>query len=123
MNINELYTIDVHADGADCEIFDQQGNETGLFIRVMGVDSPTFRKEAKKQQKAYIEAIRKEKDFDDEQMVIDGLVEATIGWRGTDEKFSKKLCKDLYSKAPYVKDQVDQFIADRANFIPAKPTK
>lgn len=121
MNINELYTTETHADGAECEIFDGEGKDTGLFISVMGIDSPVFRSEAKKQQKAYIEAIRNDKDFDDEKMSIDGLVAATIGWRGTDEEFSKKLCRELYSKAPYVKDQIDRFMADRANFIKAKP--
>tara|TARA_E500000318_G_C3451743_1_gene169043 strand:+ start:217 stop:588 length:372 start_codon:yes stop_codon:yes gene_type:complete len=121
MNISDLYTTDLHADGAECEILDGEGNQTGLFITVMGVDSPVFRAEAKKQQKAYIEAIRNEKDFDDEKMSIDGLVAATVGWRGTDEEFSKKLCKELYSKAPYVKEQIDRFMADRANFTKAKP--
>ncbi len=123
MKVESLFTTDIHANGAECEILDGDGNKTGLFITVMGVDSPVFRAQAKLQQRAYIEALRNEKDFDGEEMDIDALVASTIGWRGTDEKFTPKLCKQLYSKAPYVKDQVDRFMAARENFTKAKPKK
>ena len=123
MKLSNLYTTDLHADGAECEILDGEDKRTGLFITVMGVDSQVFRDHAKRQQKAYIEALRSKKDFDDEDMSIDGMVAATIGWRGTSEEFSPELCRELYTKAPYVKDQIDRFIADRANFTKAKPKK
>ncbi len=121
MKLNELYTTDLHDAGSELEILDDQGKKTGLFVKVVGVDSCIFRDQAKKQQRAYIEALRNKKDFDDDLFAVDSLVAATIGWRGTDEKFTKKLCKELYTKAPYIKDQVDLFIADRANFTKAKP--
>lgn len=123
MKLSNLYTTDLHADGAECEILDGEDKPTGLFITVMGVDSQVFRDHAKRQQKAYIEALRSKKDFDDEDMSIDGMVAATISWRGTSEEFSPELCRELYTKAPYVKDQIDRFIADRANFTKAKPKK
>jgi hypothetical protein len=123
MKVSELYTTDLHDAGSEVKILDDLGRETGLFIKVMGMDSSTFRAEAKKQQKAYVESIRSNKDFDEESMTIDSLVASTIGWRGTDEKFTKKLCKELYTKAPYIRDQIDTFMADRANFTKAKPTK
>ena len=123
MKLSSLYTTDLHADGAELEILDGEDKPTGLFITVMGVDSQVFRDHAKKQQKAYIESLRSKKDFDDEDMSIDGMVAATIGWSGTSEEFSPELCRELYTKAPYVKDQVDRFIADRANFTKAKPKK
>jgi len=121
MKVSELYTTDLHDAGSEVEIFDDQGNKTGLFIRVVGIDSAIFRAQAKKQQKAYMESLRSKKDFDDETFGTDTLVAATIDWRGTDEKFTKKLCKELYTKAPYIKDQIDSFMADRANFTSAKP--
>lgn len=123
MKVSELYTTDLHEAGSEVEILDDQGNQTGLFIKVMGMDSSTFRAQAKKQQKAYMEALRAKKDFDDELMTIDSLVASTIDWRGTDEKFTKKLCKELYTKAPYIRDQIDTFMADRSNFTTAKPKK
>mgnify|MGYP003118587636 CR=1 FL=1 len=117
MKLDTLYTTDDHNEGAEVEILDYSDNPTGLFIKVVGMDSKIFRKEAKRQQKAYIESIREKKDYDDENLLLDSLVESTLGWRGTDQKFSKKLCRELYSKAPYVKEQVDRFIGDRENFI------
>jgi len=121
MKISKLYTTDLHDAGSEVEVLDDQGAKTGLFITVVGVDSTVFRAQAKKQQRAYIESLRGKKDFDDEAFATDSLVAATIGWRGTDEKFTKKLCKELYTQAPYIKDQIDLFIADRANFTSAKP--
>jgi hypothetical protein len=121
MKISKLYTTDLHDAGSEIEVLDDQGAKTGLFITVVGVDSTVFRAQAKKQQRAYIESLRSKKDFDDEAFATESLVAATIGWRGTDEKFTKKLCKELYTKAPYIKDQIDLFIADRANFTRAKP--
>jgi len=121
MKISKLYTTDLHDAGSEIEVLDDQGEKTGLFITVVGVDSTVFRAQAKKQQRAYIESLRSKKDFDDEAFATDSLVAATIGWRGTDEKFTKKLCKELYTQAPYIKDQIDLFIADRANFTRANP--
>ena len=121
MKISELYTSETHDAGAEFEVKDDLGNPTGLFIKVVGMDSALFRAQAKKQQKVYLESYRNNKDFDDEEMLTDGLVSLTLGWRGTDEKFTKKLCKQLYINAPYVKDQVDLFMGDRENFIKAKP--
>jgi len=123
MKVSELYTTDLHDAGSEVEILSEQSEPTGFFITVAGLDSKVFREQTKIQQKKYLEAYRKGKDFDDEDLLIDGLVATTISWRGTDEKFSKKLCKELYVKAPYVKDQVDRFIGDRENFIKAKPKK
>lgn len=123
MKLDSLYTTDLHDEGAEIEILDYSNKPSGLYIKVVGVDSKIFRNEAKKQQKLYIEAVREKKDFDDDEVSLNSLVASTIGWRGTDQKFSKKLCKELYQKAPYVRDQVDRFIAERGNFIKAKPKK
>ncbi|HAW80126.1 MAG TPA: hypothetical protein DCX27_10705 [Balneola sp.] len=123
MKINTLYTTDEHDAGSEVEITDFSGEPTGLFIKVCGVDSKKFRDRAKIQQKAYVEAFRAEKDFDDDEIQLETLVECTLGWKGTDEKFSKKLCKELYLKAPYVRDQIDRFMGDRSNFTKAKPKK
>jgi len=123
MKLSELYTTDIHDAGSELTVLDGEGNETPLKIKVAGLDSAVFRSNTKTQQKAYIEALREKKEFDDEDLVIDGLVSCTIGWRGTDQKFDKVLCKELYLKAPFVKDQVDRFIGERANFTKAKPKK
>ena len=123
MKLNELYTTDLHDEGAELRILDGEGNETDLYIKGRGMDSKAFRQHAKRHQKQYLEALRQKKDFDDEELNIQGLADCTIGWRGVDEKFSKKMCLELYRKAPYIKEQIDTFMGDRANFIKAKPKK
>lgn len=123
MKLNDLYTADIHDDGAEINIKDGEGNLTKLFIKVRGVDSKAVRQHNKRQQKAYIESLRKDKDFDDDKWLIDGLVSATIDWRGISEKHSDTLCRELYENAPYVREQVDEFIAERANFTKAKRKK
>ena len=39
MKVSELYTTDLHEAGSEVEILDDQGNKTGLFINVRGMDS------------------------------------------------------------------------------------
>jgi len=123
MKLTELYTVDAHEDGAEVRIFDGEGVKTPLYIKVKGTDSVSYRLQLKKQKAAYFEAAQKNKEVDTDKFVTDALVACTIGWRGTDEKFTKKLCRELYEKAPFVKEQIDGFMADRSNFTKAKPIK
>ena len=123
MKLNELYTAELHDEGSDLQILDGQKKATKLILKLKGADSKAVRLHNKRQQKAYFECIRKDQDFDDEKWLIEGLVEATISWRGVTDVFSKKLCKDLYENAPYVKEQADEFIAERVNFTKAKPKR
>jgi len=53
---------------------------------------------------------------------IDLLVAITKDWRGLkdgdkDIIFSAEKAKELYANAPSVTQQIDQFIADRKNFM------
>jgi hypothetical protein len=123
MKLTELYTVDIHEQGSEVRVQDDEGNNTALWIKVKGMDSVSYRRELKKQKTAYFEAAKNGTEVDTEKYVIDALVACTIGWRGTDEKFTKKLCRELYTKAPFVKDQIDLYIAERANFTKAKPKK
>jgi len=123
MKLDTLYTTELHDAGAEVRIYDDKGKKTDLLITVVGMDSKAFRKHSKRHQKAYLEALRSKKEFDDDELNLQGLVDCTVGWRGVEEKFSKKLCSDLYKNAPYIKDQIDTFMGDRANFTKAKPKK
>ena len=123
MKLDDLYTADIHEEGTEVRILDRSGNETNLYIKVKGVDSPSFRKWSKSHSKKRLEALRQSKDFDEDASITQGLLDCTIGGRGVEEKFSKKLCAELYEKAPYIKDQVDIFMGEAENFTKAKPKK
>lgn len=51
MKISELYTSEAHDSGAEFEVKDDLGNPTGLFIKVVGVDSALFRAQTKNSKK------------------------------------------------------------------------
>ena len=123
MKLNDLYTVENHEDGAELQIKDENGKKTPLWLTVKGTDSLTYRNELKKQKTAYVEASRNDKTLDTDNFVIDTLVASTSGWRGTDEELSKELCRELYENAPFVKEQVDDFMTERKNFTKAKPKK
>lgn len=123
MKLNDLYTVENHEDGAELQIKDENGKKTPLWLTVKGTDSLTYRNELKKQKNAYVEASRNDKTLDTDNFVIDTLVASTSGWRGTDEEFTKELCRELYENAPFVKEQVDDFMTERKNFTKAKPKK
>ena len=123
MKLQDIYTVDDHELGAEVRIRDCNGKLTPLWIKCKGVDSVSYRKQLKVQKRKYQEALMQNVDLEEDEFVIDALVESIIGWRGTDEKYSKKLCRELLSNAPFVKEQVDAFMSDRANFTKAKRKK
>ncbi len=123
MKLQDIYTVDDHELGAEVRIRDGNGKLTPLWIKCKGVDSVSYRKQLKVQKRKYQEALMQNVDLEEDEFVIDALVESIIGWRGTDEKYSKKLCRELLSNAPFVKEQVDAFMSDRANFTKAKRKK
>jgi len=119
MQLSDLYTTDRHEEGAELVVKDEYGKDTNLVLILKGRDSKAYRDGRRAHQKAVIEAMTNKQNLDsldDEKLDVDTFVAMTIGWKGTDEEFSEKLCRELYTKAPYVRDQVDLFIGNRANF-------
>jgi hypothetical protein len=123
MKIDTLFTADAHEQGSEVRIKDGNGKLTSLYITVKGTDSPTYQKELKRQKDAFFIASQASEEPDTDSFVIDALVACTVSWRGAEEKFSEKLCRELYTKAPYVRDQVDRFMVERKNFTKAKRKK
>ena len=115
MELNSLYTLEEHESGAEVQIRDPATDElTDFFITVQGVDSRAYRTALR----AFHRSILDNKDGGE----IELLAAVTIGWRGLEKngkevKFSQKAAKDLYQNAPAVAQQLDQFIANRKNFI------
>lgn len=70
-----------------------------------------------------------EQSLEDDADLVQLLVACTLGWSGVLEKssgeaviFSAEACRKLYESFPVIRDQVDAFIANRANFTMA-PSK
>jgi len=115
MDINTLYTAEAHEEGAEIRIVSPlDGKETDFYVTLQGIDSKTY----KKAVRAYHRKLIAEEDGGE----IDLIVAITKGWRGLKSGkeeiiFSPEAARDLYVNAPNVTTQIDQFVADRTNFI------
>jgi len=113
MAITDLYTVEKHEKGSECQIKDENGELIDLFITVVGLDSKAFRS-------GFIEGRRdmltNDDPLDSEALT---LAKSSISWRGEiidSLEFSEESIKNLYLNAPYIANQINLFIGDRANF-------
>ena len=115
MDINTLYTAEAHEEGAEIRIVSPlDGKETDFYIIIQGVDSKAYR--------TAVRAYHRKLIAEEEGGEIDLIVAITKGWRGLknngkDVVFASEAAHDLYVNAPSVTSQIDQFVADRTNFI------
>ena len=120
MNIDQLYTVDSHEKGAEMQVKDQNGNSLDMHITVAGTDSKVFRNAKTEMMRDIVS----DDNSDKEEIRAKALAAVTLSWRGFLNKgkeftFSQEKAEKLYINAPYVMDQVDKFIGDRANFMKA----
>jgi|DEB0MinimDraft_10_1074344.scaffolds.fasta_scaffold36480_2 hypothetical protein len=114
MDLKELYTLESHEEGAEIQIKSPIDNElTDFFITVKGIDSKSYRNAIRKYHRSILD--------DKEGGEIDLLVAITMDWKGLmdngkEVKFSAEKAKELYTNAPSVASQIDQFVANRRNF-------
>lgn len=126
-------TVKGSNDGFDVQIYNPGNNEdTDIFISVLGKDSDQFQKISRGQNKKRMAKMQKG-GFRNvatppiEEIESDGielLAACTTGWKGVviDKKkieFSKDNAVMVYNRYPWLKEQVDIAIGDRANFIKA----
>ena len=101
------------------------GEALGATITLIGTDSKAFRDLAKQRATATLKRTKEEQenyDSDDEMSVM--LSKCTLAWSGVEEgveavEFSQENALMMYRKYRWLRDQVDQFIGDRANFLPS----
>lgn len=124
MELNQLKTAPVHDAGAELLIKDQYGKDTEFFVTIRGQDSKAFRMADKRRHFELLEAKQKGreiKEFDLDQMDIELIADCVVSWRGLvdggkDVECSRENVIDLFQSAPYMINQVLEFIANRANF-------
>lgn len=93
-----------------------------MTLTVLGADSGEFKRavsdSAKARKPGKVATIA-----DAERATVDMLTRITTGmsgnwtWDGKAFPFSKENVKRLYTERPWLRQQVDEFIADRANFL------
>lgn len=103
--------------------------KTPITIKVVGTDSKAYRNKNRDFQRKRIAKMTKSRTKTIDYTVSDEdacelLAECTVGWSGIEVdgkplEFSKENANELYMKFNWIREQVDAFIGDRANFFPS----
>lgn len=105
------------------------GADLGIIITVRGADSAAYQDKASQQAQARLERnLRRGKlgaSSPDEmrQEALELLAAMTTGWHGLEEDgaavpFSEAAALRIYDHYPWLREQIDAAIHDRANFLP-----
>lgn len=101
------------------------GDKTDIILHLAGFHDPAVKAVNRTfQKKIFDAATRKEQLPDDvlDNQVIFSLVECIKGWEnlsfnGQPLEFNKKNAKMILEKMPWLKEQVEAFCGERANFF------
>ena len=105
------------------DLLDKDGNV--VYIELLGRDSTVAKAESKRRSQQMLNQMRGNKKVDVDEAVknsISLLSKLTLGWSGLDFdgeelEFSREKAIWLYTEYSWIREQVDEFIADRSNFF------
>jgi hypothetical protein len=101
--------------------------ETDIKIILAGTDSSYYRNQIKARAEEQLsKGQKKQTTIDIEKSEREGcqlLAACTLGWSGIEEngkaiEFTYENAVDLYTRHKWLREQVDRFVGDRANFFP-----
>ena len=125
-DLAKLDTAKVAEEGAELRVaHPTTGEDLGITITLIGTDSKTFRDISKSRATASLKKKTREIDLDqNESDAVELLAKCTKGWPGITENgkqvaFSYENAVQLYTKYLWLREQIDRFMADRANFLPS----
>jgi hypothetical protein len=130
----DLASIDTVKDanqGTTVELYHpSSGKDLGILINILGKDSDKFRqiqteqsrRRTAKLQKTGFRAGLTSSDFDSD--AIELLASCTTGWENMvidkkDVPFTRENAVAIYTQYPWIKEQVDSAVGDRALFTKA----
>lgn len=135
MNLDAIDSTPLSNVGVAMEVMHPNGldplkNEEGqpVTITLLGSDSEAYQTIARRLMNERVHrnrvAGRPMKDVAEEQARgdLELLAGATVGWSGIADAngpiaFSKEAAKLLYTKYPWIREQADNFVGTRANFL------
>ena len=115
-------------EGAELEVLDPITNEpVGVYITLAGADSAIHRKATATIAKRRLSNTKgfRNRALDPEKFEAEGievLAACTLGWRGVIVEGAPLPCgRDnavrLYTRFPWLREQVDQFVSDRSAYL------
>lgn len=106
----------------------KSGAPTTMKITVLGADSDAYRERQRQFQRARVERMNKSRRMnitpdEIEAEALELLVEVTTGWsgfrlNGADLPFNRDNVRMVYKRFGWIREQVDQAVGDRGNFLP-----
>ncbi len=129
-DLSELDSVAGSNAGTTVDLYDfRSGADLGIKISVLGRDSDAFKAKSHDQSRKKISKLQKGGfrpghapiDVGDKDG-IELLAACTTGWtnmreNGVDVPFSEAAAIRIYTKYPWIKEQVDSAIGDRALFM------
>jgi hypothetical protein len=112
----------------------QSGDLLPIWITVLGADADTYQHAVRRSNTRGLEMLSRRKRVTPEEhadQTLELLATITRGWRSGPKvtlkgqpfpAFSVAAAKQLYADFPWIREQVDQAMADRANFLPRRAT-
>ena len=96
-----------------------------MSITLYGAETNTYKKKMYELRRRYL--MNKDASFEDgEEFALEMLVAVTADWDiqldGKLPKCNEKAVRDLYIAQPWIRDQVDVFVHERANFLSVAST-
>lgn len=115
-------------EGAELEVLDPvTGESVGVFITLAGADSSVHRKTMAMIAKRRINGAKgfRNKGYDPEKFEaesIEVLAACTLAWKGVVVDGSSLPCSRdnavrLYTRFPWLREQVEQFVSDRTEYL------
>lgn len=133
MDLSQFDTTGAN-QGAKMEVRDANGvpvlkaDKTPVTITLRGQDSDEYVKHENAASNRRLQSAGRVKLTAEglKADAIAGLAKCTVAWDGFDQAGAPLACTyetalALYTKYPIIRDQVSEFIADRANFLPGSP--
>lgn len=145
MDLSKLDTVSAAAEGATLHLkhpvtgvplldeslkSDEHPDGAPVTITLLGVDSPEYQAlDRRLRNRRLAETGRRgaqvkltAEQIDNEAVQM--LAALTVGWQNvgfgeTKLEFSREAAASLYKKVPWIREQVDEFVADRGNFLRA----
>lgn len=126
MDLKQINLTEAAEIGAELDLeHPVTGEKLDAVIHLAGTDSAAYRNKQKEIQSKRIAKLARGKKAD--LTTSDGeecelLASCTLGWSGIlsgeeEVKFSHAAAKKLYLENYWIREQVDSFIGDRANFF------
>jgi glutamine amidotransferase-like uncharacterized protein len=124
-DLNKLDVVTRANEGAKCIIRDPStGEDTTAHLILAGMDSTSYKQAQHKIANARINRKSSARitieEIELEQIGV--LVECTLGWGGMvldglELPFDRATVRSMYEKFPTVREQAEQFISDRGNYL------